>query len=257
MKNNVEFSASSAGSKSITIPKKDKIHSWRICPLGKHYVRKHSEHIPPSKKHPEEEIIIRQAHCAANPSHKDLLSFDEIQEISNKYFADLSGPPTPNVLTEYSQADNFDNLIRGWVLYWNDIIRLEDPLDPNYLKALIATESGFDPTADNKINEKIHAHGLMQITDQTWTILNNHKGELSNHLISFTKDNLYDPSANICAGVRWLFRKKVTASSKLGRPATWEETVIDYKGYWDDVDNGKLPSGLKKLRTYYQRLQDE
>lgn len=241
--------------KSTNNLEKDKAHSWRVCPIGKHYVREHSEHTPPSKKHPRGEVIIRQAHCANNPSRKDVLSFDELQEISNKYFSKLSGPPTSNVLKEYTQSDDFDDLIRGWVFYWNDILGLNDLLDPNYMKALIATESGFDPKTDNKVNKKVHAHGLAQITDQTWRVLKNHNGELTDYLIVLSKEDLYEPSASICAGVRWLFRKKVTASAKLGRPATWEEAVIDYKGYWDDMHNGKLPSSLRKLREYYQRLQ--
>jgi len=98
----------------------------------------------------------------------------------------------------------------------------------------MATESGFDPKTDNKINKKIHAHGLMQIRNETMKYLGDHHGELKDYLVHLTHDNLYDPSANICAGIRWLFRKKITASSKLGYSATWEEAVIDYKGYWDE-----------------------
>jgi soluble lytic murein transglycosylase-like protein len=49
------------------------------------------------------------------------------------------------VLTEYPNADKFDQQIRGWVRYWNDIFQPSDPLDPNLIKALIATESGFNP----------------------------------------------------------------------------------------------------------------
>jgi len=245
----------------------EKTHPWRICPLGKHYVKTHPEHIPPSKKHPEGEIIIRHAHCADNPLHngkrQDVLSFDEIQEMTNKYFANLPpGPPTAGAL-DFEHADDFDDLIRGWVCYWNGIFHLEDPLDPNFIKALIATESGFDPKTDNKVNTKrVHAHGLMQITDETRDYLSNHEGELTNYLVTLTRDNLYNPSANICAGVRWLFRKKVTATNrlhknKINREATWEEAVIDYKGYWDDVKNGKIPSGLEHLREYYQQLHGQ
>ena len=50
---------------------KDKVHPWRLCPLGKHYVREHRERIPSSKKHPDGEIIIRHAHCASNPLGKN------------------------------------------------------------------------------------------------------------------------------------------------------------------------------------------
>ncbi len=83
-------------------------------------------------------------YCALNPSHKDELSFAEIQHISDTYFADLSGPPTAGVL-KFVHADEYDHLIRGWTQYWNDIFTLSDPLDPNVVKALIATESSFDP----------------------------------------------------------------------------------------------------------------
>jgi hypothetical protein len=52
----------------------DKVHPWRICPIGKHYVRTHVLHVPPSKIHPEGEVVTRHAHCADNPlrnGHKD------------------------------------------------------------------------------------------------------------------------------------------------------------------------------------------
>lgn len=82
----------------------EKIHPWRLYPIGKHFVKKHIVHMPPSAEHPNGQIIERHEHCAVNPS------------------------------------------------------------------------------------------------------------------------------ANICCGVRWLFRKKITASSKLDRQATWIEAVADYKG---------------------------
>lgn len=89
-------------------PIRDKIHPWRICPIGKHFVKKHIVHIPPSKEHPLGEIIERREHCAINPSKKDLLSFDEIQAMTEKYFHQLSGPPKAGVLKGYPNADKFD-----------------------------------------------------------------------------------------------------------------------------------------------------
>ena len=74
---------------------KDKVHRWRRCPIGKHYVRDHQEHIPPSKKHPKGEVIIRHAHCASNPLSKnkneinDILSFGELQIIAKTNFSTL------------------------------------------------------------------------------------------------------------------------------------------------------------------------
>ncbi len=232
----------------------NKTHPWRICPLGKHFVNSHPEHIPPSKEYPKGHTIIRKAHCADNPSHKDLLSIDEIHAMSETHFSSLSGPPRAGVLTEFHKADNFDVLIRGWVRYWNDIFHLKDPLNPNLVKALMATESSFDEKAENKI-KNIHARGLLQITGQTWNILKDHHGELSNYLIDISEHDLFDPSANICSGIRWLFRKKITASSKLHREATWEEAIIDYKCYSDDVNHGTIPKALLKLREYFSELE--
>lgn len=44
-----------------SVKKEEKTHPWRLCPIGKHYVREHQEHIPPSKKHSDGEVIVRHA----------------------------------------------------------------------------------------------------------------------------------------------------------------------------------------------------
>ena len=234
----------------------EKAHPWRVCPLGQHFVRAHSEHIPPSKKHPQGDVVIRNAHCAHNPSHKDLLSFDEIHVISNNYFETLSGRPTAGILTKFHKADDYDLLIRGWVHYWNEVFDFEDPLNPNLIKALMATESSFEEQAVSP-NHKNRARGLLQITEETLHILNDHKGELSNHLMFIRAKDLFDPSVNICSGVRWLFRKQITASSRLKRKATWEEAIIEYKAYWKIIDAGQIPKAIVELREYYKQLEEE
>lgn len=33
-----------------------KAHSWRRCPIGQHFVKEHTIHIQPSKKHPKGEL---------------------------------------------------------------------------------------------------------------------------------------------------------------------------------------------------------
>lgn len=102
-----------------------------------------------------------KAYCASNPSHKDELSYSEIQYITETYFGKLPGPPTADKLTVvFPIADAYDREIRGWVSYWNDIFILADPLDADFIKALIGTESGFR----KKPPENPHAHGLMQAT---------------------------------------------------------------------------------------------
>lgn len=103
-------------------------------------------------------------------------------------------------------------------------------IEPSLIKALIASESSFHPEVDISAGKHGRARGLMQLTDDTISILGNYSGELTDHFVILEHEKLFDPSANICAGIRWLFRKKITASSKLGHTATWIEAVADYKG---------------------------
>jgi hypothetical protein len=234
------------------LEQEEKAHPWRICPMGKHFLREHTVHIPPSKKHPEGKTSIVHEHCAENPSHKDELSFHEIEYITRTYFSSLVGPPTSGPLTKvFPPADKYDSEIRGWVRYWNDIFSFDDVLDANLIKALIATESSFieDPQRTRS------AHGLMQIRNDTFRIIQDTKGELSDYLIRIPRDKLLNPSANICIGVRWLFQKKKLASRRLKHPACWIEAIIEYKSYWEEVKQGKEPDAMKHLKEYYQILQ--
>jgi hypothetical protein len=208
----------------------DKVHPWRLCPAGEHWVRVHEMHTPPSKEHPEGYITTRHEHCARNPSGKDVLYPDEIKKISEQHFSDLKNKPCPLELGFHGIGNKYDNIIAGWVQYWNDILKPDIPLTPNLIKALIASESKFNPNIlANKKNQN-SARGLTQIRNDTRKILGNEKGELKNHYVNATKEDLNDPIVNICAGIRWFFQKKALASSFLGRSATWEETVAEYKG---------------------------
>jgi hypothetical protein len=209
--------------------KSKKAHFWRLCPYGKHWVRKHPLKVPPSKKNPTGSVTTRRGHCARNPSGKDQLYPDEIHEIAAKSFSKAKNRPCPLELRFGKAGSKYDDLIAGWVQYWNEVLQPDVPLDPNLIKALIASESSFDPTilADRKNPRS--ARGLSQITDQTRKILSDEKGELRDHYITATREQMNDPSVNICSGVRWLFHKRELVSAKLGRPATWEEAVAEYK----------------------------
>lgn len=232
----------------------NKAHPWRRCPIGQHFVKEHVIHIKPNKEHPDGLVKVHE-HCANNPSHKEELSYDEIQYITQTYFDTLSGPPTPGVLTKkYPTADDFDSMIRGWTKYWNDIFNSDDPLVANLIKALLGSESSFNinPPWGNK-----NAHGLMQLLHDTFIILQNPKGELHNYLIRIPWNKILDPTTNICMGIRWLFQKKKLASIRLHRIASWDEAVIEYKSYWDQVNAGQTPQGLANFRELHQILQDE
>ena len=214
-------------------------HPWRICPLGEHW----------RKPHPKTGTRGVRGHCVKNPSKKDQLYSDELYEMAEKYFSKLTGAPSSQTLG-YPQGNKFDELIRGWCKYWNEIFLPITPLDPNLVKALIATESGFRATIKIKDGKgQGYATGLMQITDTTQKILADEKGELKDHYVNVDQKVLTNPNLNIAAGVRWLFRKREIVSSKLRREASWEETILFYKGY-KDLNHPQM----KKLLDLYQRL---
>lgn len=244
--------------------KAEKSHSWRLCHIGEHWVTDHSLWVPPTEKRPGYHTT-RDGHCATNPTRgktkviKDYLTAEEMQIMADKNFSTLSGSPASGKLPEYVVgADNFDQFIRGWTKYWNDIFAPDEPLDPDLVKALIATESGFrlKPPAPNAgIAGK--AHGLIQLTDQAIKALGDPKGELLNHLVKISTEDTSDPNLSIGAAVRWLFRKRDIASHRLKRQATWREAIAEYKSYLPDMVNGKDPNPeqMQKLDDIYKRLK--
>jgi len=222
-------SSKKAGKKVV---KQRNTHAWRLCPPGQHWRRTHALTVPPSKKNPKGGVTTRHGHCVFNPTHKDQLYPDEIQEIGTRNFSKVKEKPCPSDLgfKGKNKGNRYDDLIAGWTKYWNEVFKPDSDLDPNIVKALIATESGFNSGILANKKNKNSARGLMQITNDTRKILGDENGELKDHYLTLTRDELNDPSTNICAGIRWLFRKREVASSLLKRPATWEETVAEFKG---------------------------
>ena len=245
--------------KRISKPKKSKIppptltesHPWRMCPPGESWVRTHPLHTQPSEQNPEGLFTTRSGHCRKNTASKDSMYDLEIKEIAEKYFSKLSGAPAPNNLG-FAKGNDFDALIRGWVKYWNDIFKPKEPLDPDLIKALIATESSFKPETTVKVGKtRIRAYGLMQVTSQTQKILGDTDGELKDHLVHVDQQDLTDPNLNICNGVRWLFRKKEIADSKADRELTWREAIQEYKA---EKKGSKL---VNRVFDYYDKLKKD
>jgi hypothetical protein len=202
-----------------------KVHPWRKCPLGQHWRKGHPMRTRSGN------VVQRRGGCVQNRSGKDQIYTDEMELISQSEFDQLSGLPAGKRLG-FSQGSKFDREIRGWCKYWNDVLGAQDPIDPDLVKALIATESGFRASVKIKDGRgQGHATGLMQITDATRLILSDEDGELKDHLVNVNESELKNPTFNIAAGIRWLFHKKSLASKRLGHEASWQETIMVYKGY--------------------------
>ena len=248
--------------KQKTDDSKPKIHPWRSCPIGSHWVVTHPLRVPPSKKRPGY-ITSRDGHCADNPYRSknkvvpDYLSRSEIHKISNEYFSQLTGSPKADALG-FPDGNKYDVFIRGWTKYWNEVLKPSDPLDPDFVKALIASESNFKlkpPPPDAGIGGK--AHGLMQLTDQTISIIDNPKGELRNHLVEFDYKDISDPVIVICAGIRWLFYKKEFRERKVKENISWLAAAMEYKAFTKLLEKGD-PKAIEQrdvLLMYYERLK--
>ncbi len=219
---------------------------WRVCPIGEHWVRRHDR----QKIHLEDV----DGHCRKNKSKKDQLKGDEIELISkHELFKNPILKATPNNLGFEKIGKNgnqFDDLINGWTAYWNDVFKVEPPLHPNFVKALMATESGFDQKSKifNK-NPIGYARGLMQITEQAQRQLAGDEKELRNHFVILDDKEIMDPNKNICAGIRWLFRKREILKSQIKLSPTWEDVLMGYKGksFKKSEENLKIKIKIRKF----------
>ena len=162
--------------------------------------------------------------------------------------------PIPDSLG-FPNGNKYDLLIAGWTKFWNEILKPEDPPTPDFIKALIATESSFNLVKDQKSSNG-SARGLIQVTESTRKILQNLKGELRNDHIELTVEESRDPVTNIAAGIRWLHHKKFLAVSRLKRKITWEEAAAEYKGILNDMGKDKRTDRIMKdLKEFHQRLK--
>lgn len=213
-------------------PPKD--NPWRLCP-GNEYWR--NEHIQGDYTKADG-TEVRAHHvrgcCCRRPSGKDQLYSDEIDDIAKEHFASVKRKP--NLLPKKGKwapndPNKFDNDFAGWTKYWNDVMNEKDPLDPNIVKALAASEGMFDPKPkDQKTKNSGYARGLFQLTDKTREILEDEKGELKDHFVHIDGNEVYDPNVSTAGAIRWLYYKRSDATRILKRKATWDEAVQNYKG---------------------------
>lgn len=185
-------------------------------------VRQHSMHVPVSKKNPTG-ITIREKHIRHLKG--TYLDSSEIESIFKNYDKKLITYPTKKALNQ-PNSDEFDDTIAVWCDYFNKKFNTNPPLEPNLIKALIASESDF---VKNPKNPK--ATGITQITNETLNALQDPDGEVNDFIIkNIRKKDLKNPDIAIPMAIRWLSRKKRLAEGKLGRTASAEEIILEYKG---------------------------
>lgn len=215
-------------------------HPWRICPVGYHWVNKHP------RKEDKGAIVLVKGHCRKNPGRKDVLEVDEIREISTVFVSMLMKEvlPSNHMLGFGASGKKYDGLIGLWTKYWNDIFNPETPLDPDVVKALMATESGFQEVPGN-VSKHHKAIGIMQLMPETVKFLSSPK-ELRDFHINLTLKEAWDPAVNIASAIRWLFRKREVGESRLKKNLTWIETIEEYK-----VITGDTSPTAEKIRTSF------
>ncbi len=213
---------------------------WRPCPVGEHWVKDHT------RKSVDGNLHNVEGHCRKNKNGKDILKGDEIEYISQSYLFKNPKLKITDVDLGFKNENKYNDLIEGWTYYWNEIYKVTPPLHPNDIKILIASESGFreDAQAKNSLTGVGHAQGIIQITEQTQKILSGEIKELEDHFVILTEDEIWDANKNICAAIRWIFRQREIAKSKLNREPNWEEVIYEYKGIQND--SSKKALGIKK-----------
>lgn len=213
-------------------------------------VHEYPRHVPVSKKNPGGITIVDQHLRQLKGTYLDS---DEIASIFKNYGRKNLSWPTVGKLSEYKNADKYDEFIAVWVDYFNKKFGASPPLDPDVIKALIASESGFRP--DPKENKL--ALGIAQITKATWKILQDPTGEAKEFIFGkILQKDLKDPSIAIPMGTRWIFRKREMAKDKLGRAPNAEEVILEYKGLLKSKSDYK-DGALAAYRKAYAKLKNK
>jgi len=211
-------------------------------------IHEHPMRVPVSKKNPSG-VTIRDQHLRRIKG--TYLNLAEIESIFKKYDRrNIIYPTTKQLTKEYPNSDKYDDLIAVWTDYFSKKFN-RNPIEPNCIKALIASESGFrvDPKGNNI------AIGITQITKQTLIILKDPKGESKDFIFKgIVQKDLKKPEIAIPLAIRWLYRKQDTARSKLGRNPKHEEIILEYKG-WLNGHSALRDKGLKNYREHYAKLK--
>lgn len=212
-------------------------------------VRTHPRKVSVSPKNPDG-ITIVDRH--PRRVHGPALSAEDIRLIAAARSRKRIVYPGDDNL-EFPDGNKYDELIAIWVDYFNEkfgVTPPDAPLDPDLIKALIASESGFKMSPRNP-----KAIGIAQITPATLKALLDPEGEAKDFIFKgIRQKDLKDPEIAIPMGIRWIFRKKRLAAGKLGRTPTAEEVVLEYKGLLKSRSDYQ-ERALENFRKNYARLK--
>lgn len=209
-------------------------------------VHEHPRRVRPSSKNPDGVTIVDQ-HIRRVPG--TFLDRDSIEKIYQEYSRKgIQYPGTDKLPQE--NADDFDEQIAVWTDYFNKIFKIDPPMDPDMIKALMDSESSFKPTARTKV-----AIGILQITKDTLKIMQDPKGEVKDFIFGkIRQKDLENPDISIPMGIRWLAWKRARAQSKLGRPPTNEEIILEYKGLLKSKSKW-AKDALDNYKKSYEKLK--
>lgn len=173
----------------------------------------------------------------------------EIHKITNGYSLKNISYPSDKDLG-FADDSTYDDLIAIWTDYFNKLFKINPQLDTDLVKALIGSESGFKLDPKNPL-----AIGIAQITKETWRVIQDPNGEVKDFVFNnIRQKDLKNPTIAIPIAIRWLSYKKARAESKLGRPATHEEIILEYKGLLKSKTTYKT-NALEKYRELYAELK--
>lgn len=211
-------------------------------------VHEYPRHVPVSPKNPDGITIVDQHLRRLKGTYLDP---EEINSIFTNYDRNGLTYPSTEKLSIYKNSDKYDEVIAVWTDYFNKKFNADPPLDPDVVKALIASESGFrvDPSENKK------AFGISQITPSTLKILQDPNGEAKEFIFNkIRQKDLKDPNIAIPMSIRWLFRKKATAMNQLKKVPDHEELILEYKGLLKS-DSEYKTKALDKYRDAYAKLK--
>ncbi len=214
-------------------------------------VREHLLKVPVSKRNPTGRTIRDRHVRRLKGTYLDL---EEIESVFKNYDRKSVIYPSKGKLKKYKDSDKYDEVMAVWTDYFNRKFNADPPIDPDVVKALIASESSFNP---NPPGNRAIALGIAQVTKKTFKILLDPKGEVKEFIFKdIRQKDLADPNVSIPMAVRWLHRKNETAAGKLKRIPTHEEVILEYKGLLKSSTKLK-EIALEIYRRHYDLLKQK